>query len=92
MAKASRTGRRATAQVLHVASGAASRTVASLGVEARLVRVDPDRERAFARLLEQYERICQEWDHLVRQAIDLLGPEFQPHPPDEGPPAQEVDE
>ena len=80
MAKASRTGRRATAQVLHVASGAASRTVASLGVEARLVRVDPDRERGFARLLEQYERICQEWDHLVHQAIDLLGPEFQPHP------------
>ena len=92
MAKASRTGRKATAQVLHVASGAASRTVASLGVEARLVRVDPDRERAFARLLEQYERICQEWDHLVHQAVDLLGPEFQPHPPDEGPPAQEVDE
>ncbi len=92
MAKASRTGRRATAQVLHVASGAASRTVASLGVEARLVRVDPDRERAFARLLEQYERICQEWDHLVHQAIDLIGPEFQPHPPDEGPPAPEVDE
>lgn len=92
MAKASRTGRRATAQVLHVASGAASRTVASLGVEARLVRLDPDRERAFARLLEQYERICQEWDHLVHQAVDLIGPEFQPHPPDEGPPAQEVDE
>ncbi len=91
MAKASRTGRRATAQVLHVASGAASRTVASLGVEARLVRVDPDRERAFARLLEQYERICQEWDHLVNQAVDLLGPEFQPHPPNDGPPMHKVD-
>ncbi len=91
MAKASRTGRRATAQVLHVASGATSRTVASLGVEARLVRVDPDRERAFARLLEQYERICQEWDHLVNQAVDLLGPEFQPHPPNDGPPMHKVD-
>ncbi len=91
MAKASRTGHRPPAQVSHVASKAASTTVASLGVKARLVRVDPDRERAFARLLEQYERICQEWDHLVRQAIDLLGPEFQPHPPDDGPPMHKVD-
>lgn len=91
MAKASRTGQRPPAQVSHVASKAASRTVASLGVKARLVRVDPDRERAFARLLEQYERICREWNHLVHQAIDLLGPEFQPHPPDDGPPMHKVD-
>ena len=91
MAKASRTGRRPPAQVSHVASKAASTTVASLGVKARLVRVDTDRERAFARLLEQYERICQEWDHLVHQAVDLLGPEFQPHPPDDGPLAHKVD-
>jgi hypothetical protein len=85
MAKASRTGHRPPAQVSHVASKAASATVASLGVQARLVRVDPDRERAFARLLEQYEGICQEWDHLARQAINLLGPEFQPHPPGDEP-------
>lgn len=91
MAKASRTRRRPPAQVSDVASRAASTTVASLGVAARLVRVDPDRERAFARLLEQYERVCQEWDHLVHHAIDLLGPEFQPHPPDDGPPAHKVD-
>ena len=91
MAKAPPTDRRPPAQVSHVASGAASTTVASLGVEARLVRVDPDRERAFARLLEQYEPICQEWDHLVHQAVDLLGPEFQPNPPDDGPPAHKVD-
>ena len=91
MAKASRTGRRPPAQVSHGAPKAKSTTVASLGVKARLVRADPDREHAFARLLVQYERICQEWDHLVHQAIDLLGPEFQPHPPDDGPPAHKVD-
>jgi len=91
MAKASRTGHRPPAQVSNVASKAASATVASLGVKARLVRADPDRERAFARLLEQYERICQEWDHLAHQAIDLLGPVFQPHPPGDRPPPHKVD-
>jgi hypothetical protein len=92
MAKTSRTAHTPPAQVSHVATKAASTTVASLGVKARLVRVDPDRERAFTRLLEQYERICQEWDHLVHQAIDLLGPEFPPHPPGDGPFAHKVDE
>ena len=91
MAKASRTGCKPPAQVSHSASKAVSATVASLGVQARLVRVDPERERAFAHLVEQYECICQEWEHLVHQAIDLLGPEFQPHPPDDGPPAHKVD-
>jgi hypothetical protein len=51
-------------------------TVASRGVRARLVPVDPGREQAVADLLARYERVCREWDRLVRQAVDLLGPEF----------------
>lgn len=51
-------------------------TVASLGVRARVVPVDPERERALANLLVRYERVCREWGRLVQQAADLLGPEF----------------
>jgi len=51
-------------------------TVASLGVQARVVPVDPGREQAVADLLVRYERVCREWDRLVQQAVALLGPEF----------------
>jgi hypothetical protein len=48
----------------------------SLGVRARVVPVDPGREQAVADLLVRFERVCREWDRLVREAVDLLGPEF----------------
>ena len=91
MARASRAGGRLIPQAHIPASKTAPKTVASLGVQARLLRVDRAREREFAQLLARYERLCQEWDRLLREAINLLDPEFQPHPPDDGPPAHKDD-
>ncbi|WP_201863926.1 hypothetical protein [Microvirga soli] len=51
-------------------------TVASLAVQARLVPVAEDREQAFAALLVRYQNVCREWDRLVQQAVDLLGPDI----------------
>lgn len=53
-------------------------TVASLGVQARLVPTDPERDREVACLIARYERVCRDWDRLVQQALALLGPEVQP--------------
>jgi hypothetical protein len=58
-------------------------TVASLGVQARLVPVDPERERDVACLIARYERVCRDWDRLVQQAIALLGSEVRPNRPRE---------
>ena len=91
MARASRAGGRLIPQEHIPASKTAPKTVASLGVQARLLRVDRARDREFAQLLVCYERLCQEWDRLLREAINLLGPEFQPHPPCDGPPAHKDD-
>ena len=52
-------------------------TVASLGVKARLVPMDPAREHEVACLIVRYERVCREWARLTQRALDLLGPEFQ---------------
>jgi hypothetical protein len=60
-------------------------TVAALGVQARLVPVTEDREQAFAALLVRYQQVCREWDRLVRQALDLLGPDFPSDQSDSGP-------
>ena len=54
--------------------------VASLGVQARLVPTDPDREREVTCLIARYERVCCEWDRLTQRALDLLGSEFQADP------------
>lgn len=48
-------------------------TVASLGVQARLFRADPDRERKITVLIASYDRLCVEWEELFQQAVDLLG-------------------
>jgi hypothetical protein len=53
-------------------------TVASLGVQARLVPADPGREHKVACLIARYEQVCRDWDCLVQQALVLLGPEVQP--------------
>ncbi len=52
-------------------------TVASLGVQARLVRVDPLRECEVAALISSYERLCVEWDRLLQRAVDLLGEDLR---------------
>jgi hypothetical protein len=77
MTKASQpSSRKARVQTRRLAAPA---TVASLGVRARMVPVDPGREQAVSDLLVRYERVCREWDRLVREAVDLLGPEFPLH-------------
>ncbi len=47
-------------------------TVASLGVQARLVRVDPDHVRDLADLIVASESLRQEWDRLLTRLIDRL--------------------
>src|SRR3954453_2289122 len=56
---------------------AGAATVASLGVQARLVRVDADREREIASLIARYEAVRVEWERLIQQAVDLLGKDFR---------------
>ncbi len=93
MARASQArSRRSIPEVHHPDSKTAPAMVASHGVQARLVRVDPARECEFARLLAEYELLCREWERLVHRAIDLLGPDFQPDQPGERPLAHKVAE
>ena len=47
-------------------------TVASLGVQVRLVPMDVDRERKLARLIASGETLRLEWESLLRQIVDLL--------------------
>jgi hypothetical protein len=60
------------------AAGSPPATVASLGVQARLVPVDPEHEVAC--LIARHQRLCCEWDRLAQQSIALLGPEVRPDP------------
>jgi hypothetical protein len=48
-------------------------TVASLGVQARLVPVDPARDQELAGLIARCDAVFREWERLVRQAVHLLG-------------------
>ncbi|MBM6583348.1 hypothetical protein ILT44_24400 [Microvirga sp. BT689] len=48
-------------------------TVASLGVQARLVPVDPARDQELAHLIARCSAVFREWERLVRQAVHLLG-------------------
>lgn len=52
-------------------------TVASLGVQARLIPVDADREREITDLVTSYEQLRAEWERLFQRAIDLLGEDFR---------------
>ncbi len=47
-------------------------TVASLGVQVRLVPMDVDRERKLARLIASGETLRLEWESLFQQVLDLL--------------------
>ncbi|MBD2746531.1 hypothetical protein IC232_07430 [Microvirga sp. BT688] len=53
-------------------------TVASLGMQARLVPTDLQREHEMVLLITRYQRVCREWDRLVQQARALLGSEVSP--------------
>ncbi|MBL0406251.1 hypothetical protein JKG68_20025 [Microvirga aerilata] len=48
-------------------------TVASLGVQARLVPIDPARDHELASLIARCDAVFREWERLVRQAVHLLG-------------------
>jgi hypothetical protein len=86
-------GRRGRSPHQHTASQGVSKTktmgtVASLGVQARLVRVDLDRERDVADLIASCERLRQEWDRLLTRVVERLREEVRddcvnhlPHPP-----------
>jgi hypothetical protein len=47
--------------------------VVSLGVQACLIPVDPEREREVARLLVRYNRVRQDWGCLTQETLQLLG-------------------
>jgi hypothetical protein len=47
-------------------------TVASLGVQVRLVPIDVDRESKIARLIASGETLRLEWESLFQQVVDLL--------------------
>lgn len=63
-------------------------TVASTGVQARLVRTDSERERKIEGLIASCEALRAAWDHLFQEVIDCLNEEEQgtrdslkrPHP------------
>lgn len=58
-------------------------TVASVGVQARLIRMDADREREVASLISSYERLCAKWEQLFQKAIELLEEDFRGNPDDD---------
>jgi len=45
-------------------------TVASLGLPVRLVSLEQDTELQF--LIERYEQLLREWEHLADEALTLL--------------------
>lgn len=47
-------------------------TVASLGLQVRLVPIDEDRDRELARLILSFETLRTECERLFQQSIDLL--------------------
>ena len=47
-------------------------TVASLGVQVRLVSIDIDRESKLARLIASGETLRLEWESLFQQVVELL--------------------
>jgi hypothetical protein len=68
-------GSDAQARSSHVSDGAGTPTVASLGVQVRLIPIDPDRERELARLIASCEILRNECERLFRRTIELLNEE-----------------
>ncbi len=80
----------------HTASQGASNTkttasVASLGVQARLVRVDPDRVSDLAELITACESLRQQWDRLLLRLINRLQGEVRDDYVDRRPDPQSQD-
>ncbi|MBL0408215.1 hypothetical protein JKG68_30495 [Microvirga aerilata] len=74
MARRSRAGGyNARVSGTHPGSEAVPATVASLGVQVRLVAVESEGEPELAGLLHRYQGVCAEWERLIRQTRDLLG-------------------
>ena len=80
----------------HTASQGVSNTkttasVASLGVQARLVRVDPDRVSDLAELITACESWRQQWDRLLLRLINRLQEEVRDDYVDRRPDPQSQD-
>ncbi len=61
----------------HSSDHRAGATVASLGVHARLVPIDADRESKLARLIASGETLRLEWESLFQQVVDLLSEDLR---------------
>ena len=62
----------AQAQSSHVSDRAGTPTVASLGVQVRLIPTDQDRERELEKLIVSYGILRDECERLFRRTIELL--------------------
>jgi hypothetical protein len=59
-------------QSSHVSDGAGVPTVASLGVQVRLIPMDQDRDKELARLIASCENLRNECERLFRRIVELL--------------------
>ena len=57
---------------LHVSNSAGRPTVASLGVQVRLIPVDQDREKELAKLIAACEILRNECERLLCRIVELL--------------------
>ncbi len=60
------------ASLTHTSDRSGVPTVASLGVRARLVRAEPDRQEEVVHLIAACETLRAEWERLFQRVIDLL--------------------
>jgi hypothetical protein len=65
----------AQAQFSHVSDCATTPTVASLGIQVRLISTDWDREKDLARLIASCETLRNECERLFGQIVELLNEE-----------------
>jgi hypothetical protein len=65
-------GSDAQARSSHASDGAGTPTVASLGVQVRLIPIDQDRERELERLIASCEILRSECECLFRRIVGLL--------------------
>jgi hypothetical protein len=56
----------------HVSDGAGVPTVASLGIQVRLIPMGHERERELARLIASCEILRNECERMFRRTVDLL--------------------
>jgi len=56
----------------HASNSAGAPTVASLGVQVRLIPIDRDRERDFAQLIVSCERLRNESERLFHRILEVV--------------------